>query len=188
MHDLRTAVVPEDGAGPPTHVPADRSHVLGPITAIHVAPGARLPMQGRAEVTLEGGPAGTPGGIVGDRYHGSRHRHVTVQTLSELALAAAELGRPIDPAGTRRNVTLARGSLARKPGTRMLLGAVELEVVRDAAPCKLLDDALGRDAKLALHKRAGVVCRVLRGGELRVGDGAAVLPDEPPAAPSHASH
>ena len=42
--------------------------------------------------------------------------------------------------------------------------------MRDAAPCKLLEDRLGRDARLALSRRAGVVCRVLSSGTLRVGD------------------
>ena len=146
--------------------PADER--LGPVEAIHVAKGARLPMQSRDAVDVEAGK-----GIVGDRYHGTRHRHVTVQTRTELEEAAAEHGGPIEPRFTRRNVTLSSGRLDRTPGARMRLGAVELEVVRDAAPCKLLEDDLGRDARLALHRRAGVVCRVLVGGRLAVGDAAA---------------
>ena len=71
---------------------------------------------------------------------------------------------------TRRNVTVSHGDLPRTPGARLRLGDVELEVVRDCAPCKLLEDDLGRNAKLALHKRAGVVCRVLDGGEVTLGD------------------
>ena len=66
------------------------------------------------------------------------------------------------------------GLLDRTPGARLRLGTedlgwIELEVVRDAAPCKILEDNLGRDAKLALHKRAGVVCRTITGGTLTVG-------------------
>lgn len=109
-------------------------------------------------------------GLVGDRYHGSRIRHLTVQSLEELEDAARRHGRPIDPGLTRRNVTLSSGRLPRRPGHRLRIGEVELEVVRDAAPCKLLDDAFGRDVRLALARRAGVVCRVVGGGELRIGD------------------
>src|SRR5690606_23355285 len=116
-------------------------------------------------------------GLVGDRYHGSRRRHVTVQSLEELAEAAARAGQgegpAIDPALTRRNLTLSAGRLPRTPGHRFRIGSIGLEVVRDAAPCKLLDDAIGRDARLALARRAGVVCRVLCDGVLRVGDVAA---------------
>jgi MOSC domain-containing protein YiiM len=42
--------------------------------------------------------------------------------------------------------------------------------VRVAAPCKLLDDTLGRGAQEALRRRAGSVFRVLQGGTIRVGD------------------
>lgn len=145
-------------------MPGDPVEALGRVESIHVAKGARLPMQSKDAVDVEAGK-----GIVGDRYHGTRHRHVTVQTRTELEEAAAEHGGPIAPRFTRRNVTLAAGRLDRTPGARMTLGPVELEVVRDAAPCKLLEDELGRDARLALHRRAGVVCRVLVGGRLTVG-------------------
>jgi len=109
-------------------------------------------------------------GIVGDRYHGSRHRQVTVQSLSELEEAQSRHGAPIDAGLTRRNITISKGAIPRRPGHRWQVGPIALEVVRDAAPCKLLEDDLGRDVRLALSKRAGVVCRVLSGGTLVVGD------------------
>lgn len=115
-------------------------------------------------------------GITGDRYENARHRQVTVQSLEEIALAEAEVGRELPAIHTRRNITLASGLLDRTPGTRIMIGTagsdnwVELEVVRDAAPCKLLEDNLGRDAKLALHKRAGVCYRTIKGGTIRIGD------------------
>ena len=109
-------------------------------------------------------------GITNDRYENARHRQVTVQSLEEIALAEAEVGRPLDPIHTRRNITIESGLLNRTPGTRILIGEVELEVVRDAAPCKLLEDNMGRDAKLALHKRAGVCYRTISGGTISVGD------------------
>ena len=135
------------------------------VVGLHVARASRLPIIDVEHVDVEGGV-----GIVGDRYHGSRHRHVTVQSLEEIEEAAAELERQLDPALTRRNVTVSHGRLARTPGTRMRIGSVELEVVRDAAPCKLLEDGLGRDAKQALHRRAGVVYRALTGGRIWLGD------------------
>jgi MOSC domain-containing protein YiiM len=132
---------------------------------LHVAKGSRLPMRAREYVEIEAGK-----GIVGDRYHGTRHRHVTIQSLEELAEAERRHGRPIEPGLTRRNVTISAGSIPRTPGHLWSVGSIELEVVRDAAPCKLLEDALGRDARLALSRRAGVVCRVLSSGELKLGD------------------
>lgn len=107
---------------------------------------------------------------MGDRYHGTRHRHVSVQSLSSLAEASAILGEPIEASGTRRNITISDGVVPRKPGHRIVIGEVELEVVRIAAPCRLLDDVIGRGAARALHNRAGTIFRVLSDGVIRVGD------------------
>ena len=135
------------------------------VHAIHVAPGRRLPTKSVATVEAEAGV-----GLVGDRYHGTRHRHVTVQALDDLAAAAEALGRPVDPALTRRNVTLTAGPVPTRPGDRLRIGEVELEVVRIAAPCRLLDDWFGPGAMKALHARGGTVFRLLTSGTISVGD------------------
>src|ERR687892_628300 len=56
------------------------------------------------------------------------------------------------------------------PGERLRIGDVDLEVVRVAAPCKLLDDVIGSGARTALRGRAGSVCRALSSGNIAVGD------------------
>ena len=109
------------------------AHVIG----LQIAKATRLEMRAVDEVDVE-----TGAGIVGDRYHGSRHRHVSVQSAEELAEAESVFGTPLDPLLTRRNITISTGRVPRTPGHRWTIGAVELEVVRDAAPCKLLDDNL----------------------------------------------
>jgi MOSC domain-containing protein YiiM len=112
----------------------------------------------------------TARGIVGDRYHGSRHRQVSVQSAAALAEAAELFGSDIPAALTRRNITVSAGEVPREPGALIRVGAVLLEVVRVAAPCKLLDDTIGRGAQEALRRRGGSVCRVLEGGPVSVGD------------------
>lgn len=109
-------------------------------------------------------------GLIGDRYHGTRHRHVTVQSREMLDRAAAELGRPIDAGLTRRNLTVDAGDIPTRPGTRIRIDAVELEVVRVSAPCRLLDDGIGAGAAAALRGRGGSVFRVLTSGRIRIGD------------------
>ena len=140
------------------------------VIGLHVALAARMDMRARESIEILDGH-----GITGDRYENARHRQVTVQSLEEIAMAEHELGRRLDAVLTRRNITVDSGLLDRTPGARVRLGSdesgwVELEVVRDAAPCKLLEDNLGRDAKLALHKRAGVVYRTIQGGTVALGD------------------
>jgi len=140
--------------------------VTSRVHAIHVAPGRRLPTTSVPTIEAEAGA-----GLVGDRYHGTRHRHVTVQALDDLAAAAELLGRPLDPGLTRRNITLTAGPIPTRPGERLTIGEVELEVVRIAAPCRLLDDWLGPGAMQALRSpRGGTVFRLLSSGTISVGD------------------
>lgn len=135
------------------------------VASIHIALATRLPMKSVEAVTMTAGK-----GIPGDRYENSRHRHITVQSQTALDEAALALGAPIVPAATRRNITVSSGQVPSQPGDRIRVGDVELEVVRIAAPCKLLDDGIVAGARAALRRRAGSVCRVLGGGSIGVGD------------------
>ncbi len=145
------------------------------VTSIHVAPGRRLPMKSVPAVEAEAGR-----GLVGDRYHGTKHRHVTIQSRTQLDEAADVLGSDVPDSRTRRNLTVSHGEVPTAPGTRLRIGSVLLEVVRVAAPCRLLDDELGRGAQEALRRRAGTVFRVLESGLITVGDPVVpVAPDLP---------
>ncbi len=145
------------------------------VVSIHVAKGTRLPMQAKEHVEVEAGK-----GIVGDRYHGTRHRHVTVQSRESLDEAATVFGDEVPSHLTRRNITVSHGTVPREPGARLRIGDVVLEAVRVAAPCKLLDDTIGAGAQEALRRRAGTVFRVLEGGAIGVGD-AVRQPDARPS-------
>jgi MOSC domain-containing protein YiiM len=135
------------------------------VVGIQLARATRMGMRSVDTAEIE-----TAAGLVGDRYHESKHRQLSVQSLSELAEAEADFGQPIDPLLTRRNVTIDFGEIPLKPGHRWRLGSVELEVVRVAAPCKMLDMEIGDGARTVLRHRAGVICRVIDGGTLLLGD------------------
>ena len=135
------------------------------MVAIHIAKARRLPTRAVESVVAEAGK-----GLVGDRYHGSRQRHVTIQSQELLDRAADDLGHDIDAGATRRNITVDEGEIPTKPGTRLWIGDVELEVVRVSAPCRLLDDWIGPGAAAALRRRGRSVCRLLGSGTIRVGD------------------
>lgn len=135
------------------------------VASLHVALARRLPIRSVTEIEVEAGR-----GIVGDRYHGTRHRHVSVQSLAALAEAAERYAAPIPAELTRRNVTVSHGEVPTKPGTLLTIGEVDLQVVRVAAPCKILDDCIGPGAQIALRHRAGSICRALSSGVIRLGD------------------
>ncbi len=137
----------------------------GVVHAIYVSPGRKIPMKAVDSVLAEEGK-----GLVGDRYHGTRHRHVSVQSAEDLAVAAAEFNAPIAHDLTRRNITVNGFEIPTKPGEHITINGVLLEVVRIAAPCKLLDDDIGAGAKTALRRRAGTIFRLLSSGTISVGD------------------
>ena len=116
-------------------------------------------------------------GLVGDRYAraGSKGQ-VTLVIVEDLSAAAAALRSEIPAGATRRNLTLAGVALPGKGG-RLLLGTVMLEVTGPADPCGLMDRCIAQGAREALEGRAGVRARVLRGGQLTVGDPAAPADD-----------
>ena len=135
------------------------------IIAIHLAPGRKIPTRSVDAVDAEEGK-----GLVGDRYHGTKHRHVTIQSRELLDRAAADLGHPIDSGATRRNLTVDAGDIPTRPGSRIRIEGIELEVVRISAPCRLLDDWIAPGAARAMHQRGGSVFRVLSSGTIHVGD------------------
>lgn len=124
------------------------------------------------EITLAtaGTSAGHHGGVLGDRHFGKR-RAVTVVCTGELALAAAEHGgEQIDGVLTRRNIVVDLDALPRQHGTRFTIGATELEVWRDCAPCSLMDEAFGDGSRAALQQRCGISATVITAGTVRIGD------------------
>ncbi|MFL6086047.1 MAG: hypothetical protein ACJ74F_23165 [Mycobacterium sp.] len=74
------------------------------VVAIYIAPARRLAMRSVESVVAEAGV-----GLVGDRYHGTRHRHVTIQSQELLDRAAEILGYGFDRGATRRNLTVDAG-------------------------------------------------------------------------------
>ena len=145
---------------------------LGEVIALNIAPESGAAMEAVTELQVQAGV-----GIAGDRYHGSRHRHVSVQSAEELAEASTALGRAIEPFETRRTITLAHGRIPTTPGTELVIGGVRLEVVRIAAPCAVMDDEIGRGARAALRRRAGVVCRAVSSGRIALADPAISRPE-----------
>ena len=127
----------------------------------------------RAAVTGRGG--------VADDFRGRPgRRQVTVLSLEDWQAACAQAGRPELPWTTRRANLLVTGidlaaanqaAAASAEGCVLRVGAIELEVTGETAPCDRMEEACpGLRAALAVGGRGGVTCRVLRGGELAAGD------------------
>jgi MOSC domain-containing protein YiiM len=125
---------------------------------------AHLELLGEATITRERGLEGNANGRPG-------RRQITVVTREGWDAACRDVG--VDaPWVTRRANLLVEGlTLARRVGSRLVLGDVMLEITGETTPCTRMDEQIaGLTAALAPEWRAGVTCRVLAGGVVRVGD------------------
>jgi MOSC domain-containing protein YiiM len=127
----------------------------------------------------------TANGLDGDkqrdrRFHGGPARALCLYS-DELIEQLALEGHPITRGSTGENVTI-RGLdwSALKPGVRLSIGDVEVEITGYAAPCRnirasFLDEISTRISQKLHPGWSRVYCRILREGRLRVNDAVAVL-------------
>lgn len=116
-------------------------------------------------------------GLVGDRYHGSRHRQVTIQSREALRPHRRSTRLRVRRRCDRWNITVDTGDIPTKPGSRLRIGEVEFEVVRVAAPCRLDGGRRRSRRDGGTSGRAGSARRVLSSGTIRVGDPVELLDD-----------
>lgn len=122
-------------------------------------------------------------GLVGD-HKGAKFplRQVTVLASEAWRAALDDLdGRPELPWTSRRaNLLVENVALPRARGGLVRVGPVELEVTNQTVPCGRMDEAHQGLLK-ALHPdwRGGVTCRVVTGGDVRIGDTVEILLSPP---------
>ncbi len=141
---------------------------MGEVTGIALRDKPRAPMRqlSQSEITVESG-------LDGDFRGAVRGRQVTVLTEEGWRAACAELGEEL-PWLTRRANLLVRGvDLAGRVGARLRVGEAVLVITDECDPCGVMEKARkGLRKALTPGWRAGVTCRVARGGLVRLGDAA----------------
>jgi MOSC domain-containing protein YiiM len=109
-------------------------------------------------------------GLAGERSHPAA-RAITLLSREAWQDACRELGEALPWTLRRANLLLEGVELTGAAGRRLRIGAVLLEVSEDNPPCRVMDRLhAGLRGALAPDGRAGVACRVLEPGTLRVGD------------------
>jgi MOSC domain-containing protein YiiM len=111
-------------------------------------------------------------GVEGD-HHAKRGSSRQVLLMTEENCDAFGLS----PGEVRENiVTRGLDLQSLPPGTRLDIGGAALEITKDCEPCAFID-SLRPGLRAQMVRRRGMLARVLRSGEIQVGDEiAAVLP------------
>ncbi len=146
----------------------------GTLTAIHIAEAAAAPMRGLDAARLIEGV-----GIDGDRYATAKgtyshkpaaDRQVTLIETETLDALLRDHGLVLTPEETRRNLTTLGVPLNHLVGREFWVGDTLLVGGRLNVPCLFLEDLLGKAVFKPLINRSGLICLILKGGTVRVGD------------------
>lgn len=150
----------------------------GTVHSINISAGG-VPKLARASCVVRAG------GLEGDRQrdlenHGGLERAVSIYSLELIQALQAE-GHPIAPGTTGENLTLAGLRWEEmRPGTRLEVGEVSLQLTQHAAPCETIAGSFrdGRVVRVSEKLHPGwsrFYARVLREGAVRAGDRVRVL-------------
>ena len=138
----------------------------GRLLGIATRSKTREPMQrpASAQVSVERGIEGDFRGKPGDRQ-------VVVLGREGFEAACRELGVELEWTLRRANLYVEGVALRGAVGARLEIGAAQLEITGECDPCHVMDKQHpGLRAALKPEWRAGVTCRVVRGGAIAVGD------------------
>jgi MOSC domain-containing protein YiiM len=140
---------------------------MGTVILLQRCPGHKAPMERAAVLNLVEGL-----GIEGDAHARPRSSRQVLLMAEENCDAFG-----LAPGDVRENVTLRGIDLQALPaGTRLDIGGAVLEITKDCEPCAFID-SLRPGLKDRMVRRRGMLARVVRSGEIRVGDEiTAILP------------
>ena len=110
-------------------------------------------------------------GIEGDH-------HARARSSRQVLLMSKENGDAfrLAPGEVRENIVTVGIDLQALPaGTRLEIGEAALEITKDCEPCSFIE-GLRRGLRAQMIRRRGMLARVVRSGEIRVGDPIQVRP------------
>lgn len=162
---------------------------MGEVLSVNLAVPRTLTRRGRELPTglwkrpVEGAVAVHELGLDGDlqadrRVHGGRDKAVYAYASEDVEWWEVQLGRELGPGFFGENLTLRGVDVSGAPiGERWEIGSTVLEVSEPRRPCWKLAARVGEPRfvkRFAEAGRPGTYLRVVRGGELRVGDAVVV--------------
>jgi MOSC domain-containing protein YiiM len=138
----------------------------GVLRAIATRPAKRAPMITHVNAVIDAGA-----GVVGDFGRKPGRAQITIVAAEKWAAACADVGAEVPWTMRRANLLVAGVPVEPKPGSRVVIGTVILEVCSETDPCERMDQQhMGLTRALIPDARGGVRCRVIAGGPVAVGD------------------
>jgi len=139
---------------------------MAEIISIHIVRKQNAPAESCNQVMVR-----TNFGIEGD-YRSGKYQigQITLVEAEIMDTVSRELGYDI-PVGASRRQIMVRGIVVNELiGQNLRLGHILVRVEDKCNPCNNMEKRIGPGAKDAMNGRGGIRCRVIEGGELRVGD------------------
>lgn len=144
---------------------------MGVVAGIarHGRPRGPIELLDTVEVTRDGGLVGDFRGAV--KPGGLGRRQVSLIERADWDAAMAELGVDHHWSVRRANLLVDGFDLPLRPGARLRIGPVLLEVTQECDPCSRMEEiAPGLKAALAPDWRGGALAKVIAGGRIAIGD------------------
>jgi MOSC domain-containing protein YiiM len=116
-------------------------------------------------------------GLVGDFRGKFTNRQVTLMSLEQWHQACEELSMQLPWTFRRANILVSGRTFSNNDlGKIITIGETKLQITEETEPCSRMDAQYhGLTAALAPNWRAGVCCKVIRGGHINLGDTAEVV-------------
>jgi len=128
--------------------------------------------QGRAQARgAESTRASKDTGLEGDHYTKAGSRQITILSEEAWQNACNEIGQSLDFGLRRANLLFSGLNLVDSIGKRLQIGEIEVEILGETKPCRLMDETCpGLKRALSKEWRGGVFGKVINPGTLRVDD------------------
>jgi len=120
-------------------------------------------------------------GIKGDRYFlgtgtwsakNKPHQQITLIESENIDFINLHLEQKLNYEDFRRNVITKNIKLNNLVGEKIIIGSLELEVIKLRHPCLYLAKLLGQDIDLVklLRLKGGIACKVIKSGIIKIDD------------------
>ena len=149
---------------------------IGKVLWIGLRPQRQRPMK-----VVDVVEAAVDQGIIGDHYPSKPggKRQVTLIQAEHIDTVAACLGQAsIDPSLLRRNIVVHGINLLALKNKSFSIGTAILEMTGLCQPCSRMEQNLGAGGYNAMRGHGGITARVIRTGQIRVGDAVHVTKEQ----------